>query len=85
MFGDGYIAQHIQQEYTKSQESEVFKIYIADALKVVVENTANFAGGKTMTSRYYDLIKEEKEPEQTAEEIKSNIKRKLRKIGGGKR
>lgn len=58
-------------------------MYITDALKIIAENTANFAGGKAMSTRYYDLIKKD-EPEATesAEEIKQRMIEKINRIGG---
>lgn len=52
-------------------------------MKIIAENTANFAGGKSMNTRYYDLIKKD-EPGTTesAEEIKRRMIKKINKIGG---
>ena len=52
-------------------------------MKIIAENTANFAGGKSMSMRYYDLIKKD-EPETTesAEEIKQRMIKKINRIGG---
>ena len=54
-------------------------------MKIIAENTANFAGGKSMNMRYYDLIKkEESETTETAEEIKQRMIEKINRIGGMK-
>lgn len=58
-------------------------MYITDALKIIAENTANFAGGKSMSMRYYDLIKkDEPNTSESAEEIKRRMIKKINKIGG---
>lgn len=83
MFGDTYIAQHIAQQHRKEQEHKAYQVYITDALKIIAENTANFAGGKSMSMRYYDLIKkDEPETAESAEEIKQRMIEKINKIGG---
>lgn len=85
MFGDGYIAQHVLQQHQKAQERKAYQVYVTDALKTIAENTANFAGGKTMSMRYYDLIKkQEPEPTESAEDIKKMMVEKIRRIGGRK-
>ena len=51
---------------------------MTDALKVIAENTAKFAGGNTLTMRYYDIINpKEEEEEKTADEVISNIRAKI--------
>lgn len=52
-------------------------------MKIIAENTANFAGGKAMSMRYYDLIKkDEPETAESAEEIKQRMIKKINRIGG---
>ncbi len=54
-------------------------------MKIIAENTANYAGGKAMNMRYYDLIKkDEPETTETAEEIKQRMIEKINRIGGMK-
>ena len=46
----------------------------------MTENTANYAGGKSLNVRFFDLFKEVKE--ENAKEIITRITNKLRKQGG---
>lgn len=72
--------------FFKRQEEKIYRVYITDALKAICENTANFAGGSVIKSRYYDLIdrphkqEEEKSDEEKAQEIIDRISDGLKKI-----
>ena len=64
---------------------------MTDCLKTIAENTAKFAGGNVMKSRYYDLIKNvtheiqksnTRNPKKSPEEIISNINNKLAQMRG---
>lgn len=37
-------------------EELTYRIYITDALKVISENTAKFAGGSYIKNRYIDIV-----------------------------
>ena len=43
--------------YEKVQE-RAYRIYVSDALKILTENTARYAGGNQLNVRYADLDKE---------------------------
>ena len=68
----------------KRNEDLIYRIYITDCLRTIAENTAKFAGGSVLKSRYYDLIQPQKKtvPEKTSEEILADINRKLAEIRG---
>ena len=56
---------------------------MTDVLKIIAENSARYAGGSYMKSRYYDLIHPKPEETRTPEEIIGNMKEKIARIGGG--
>ena len=56
---------------------------MTDVLKILAENSARYAGGSYMKSRYYDLIHPKPEETRTPEEIIGNMKEKIARIGGG--
>lgn len=56
---------------------------MTDVLKILAENTARYASGSYMKSRYYDLIHPKPEETRTPEEIIGNMKDKIARIGGG--
>lgn len=76
MFGYDYISQHIEAY----EREKAFKVYLTDGLKTLTENTANYAGGKSLNVRFFDLFKEVKE--ENPQKIISRITSKLRSTGG---
>lgn len=56
---------------------QAYRIYVTDALKLVVEHTAT-KGSHIMSARYYDAIsKKPVDTTQTKEEIVASIRGKL--------
>lgn len=60
-------------------------MYVTDALKTMTENTANFAGGSTLSKRYVDLI-DRSAPASEGEALDANgivdgIRERLMKLG----
>ena len=66
---------HCIKLYTIAQRQEIYKIYVSDALRIIAENTAKFAGGSYIKKRYIDLIesKKQKEDKRTAQEIIDDV------------
>ena len=87
-YGKGYVIDHCVAFFRRKQEEKAYRIYVTDALKAIVSNTAGMVGGKavTMTMRYEDLIDDkqpEKEEKRTGAEIINDMKAKMRKLKGG--
>ena len=59
-----------------------YKMYVAEALRIITENTARYAGGSYMKQRYADIIDPKPEEKRTKGEIVDMIKNKLAEIGG---
>ena len=76
MFGYDYIPQHIEAY----EREKALKVYITDGLKTLTENTANYAGGKSLNVRFIDLFKEVKE--ENPKEIITRITNKLKGKAG---
>ena len=68
----------------KQMQEKAYRIYVTDALKAITENTAKYAGGSYMKARYYDLENPKPAETRTGEEIISQMKAKIARIGGGK-
>lgn len=51
---------------------------MTDALKIIAENTAKFAGGSVPKLRYKDIMDPKPEETRSPEDIVNNIKSKLR-------
>ena len=60
---------------------QVFENYVAEGIRMISENTAR-NGGHYLSARYIDLIDPQSVPEETAEQIITRMKGKLRKISG---
>lgn len=65
-------------------ERRLYEVYVTDALKAITENTAKMYGGSSLKLRYEDLLENSNKQEEarTAEDIISNIKNKINKMGG---
>lgn len=71
-----YVASRLKQH----AEEVAYRIYVTDGLKAISGNTGrSISQGTEMTKRYYDVLTTAKKPPEnrTAEEIISDIKRKL--------
>lgn len=66
----------------REQEDKAYRVYVTDALKAAAENTAKYAGGNYIKTRYIDIIDPPPEETRTGEEIIAQIKEKLDRIGG---
>ena len=67
----------------KQNQDQAYRVYVTDALKTITENTAKYAGGSYMKGRYYDLENPKPVETRTSQEIISNMKAKIARIGGG--
>lgn len=52
-----------------------FRIYVTDALKLISENTAKFAGGSMMSTRFFEILDTKKKitEEKSGDEIVMDI------------
>lgn len=66
--------------HEEKQQGKAYRVYVTDALQIVAENTARFAGGKHLERRYIDVITPKKEDTRTGEEIKEHMKAVLEKL-----
>ena len=67
----------------KQVQEQAYRVYVTDAMKTITENTAKYAGGSYMKGRYYDLETPKPVETRTSQEIISQIKAKIGRIGGG--
>ena len=59
--------------YKREQEEKAYRVYVTDALRLTVENTAKFAGGNYIKARYIEIIEPKKQDNRTCEEITADI------------
>ena len=82
MLGNGYVIDHCISVFRKEQEELAFRNYVADALKMISENSAKQVGGSYITVRYADVIStdngiDEVDAEQEANDIINDFKNRL--------
>lgn len=54
-------------------EQEAYRIYVTDALRIVGENTAKFAGGGYIQTRYIDRVRPKPQDKRTGAEIAADV------------
>ena len=84
LLGSGYVIDHCVAALRQENERKAAVIYITDTLKMINENVTRIGGGSTLKARYIDIIQQSEQEEETrsADEIISNIRDKLRMMGG---
>ena len=72
---------HCISAFLKRQDEKIYRIYVTDALKAMVENTSRFAGGTVIKTRYCDLVdRTPKKETESAEQIVDRIRNGLKSI-----
>lgn len=66
----------------RDEHAEAYRVYVTDALKIICENTARYAGGSCIEMRYIDLVNPKPEDTRTGDDVIEHMKLKLRTIGG---
>lgn len=79
MTAKGYIAV-LPAILKRDAETAAYRVYITDALKIVAENTAKYAGGPYLKVRYADIVNPPKEETRTADEVIEHMKKKLKEV-----
>ena len=59
--------------YKREQEEKAYRVYVTDALRLTVENTAKYVGGAYIKARYIEIIEPKKQDNRTCEEITADI------------
>ena len=66
--------------FKKEQEEKAVKLYYAECLRMISENTAKLCGGSYITAKLDDIINPKPIDTRTTEEIVGGIKEKLNKM-----
>lgn len=61
-------------------KEQAYRTYVTDALKIIGENTAKYAGGSYMKVRYLDIENPKPEETRTPEEVITHMKKKIASI-----
>ena len=59
--------------YQSQQRDLAYRIYVADCLRIISENTAKMCGGSYITAKFTDLINTKPVDKRTGEEIAADI------------
>jgi len=75
------VIEHCISSFKNRQEEKAFRIYVTDAGYQIANAIGKVYGAKEdlLSKRYFDIIKEAKEPvkQESGEEIIARIKKKL--------
>ena len=63
--------------FQKEQEEKAVKIYYAECLRIITENTAKIGGGSYIQAKLQDIIDPKPVENRTADEIIEGIRKKL--------
>lgn len=85
LFGKGYVIEHCIAFFKRQIKEQNYQIYVTDALRAIVNNTAEMFGGISMRMRYADLVEDiskgpATEETRTPEQIINHIKDKLKAL-----
>ena len=73
IFGWGYVKDFCISLFQKEQEDKAVKIYYAECLRIITENTAKMGGGSYITAKLSDIINPKPVEKRTGEEIAADI------------
>lgn len=77
MFGWGYVRETCISLFQKEQEDKAVKIYYAECLRVISENTAKFGGGSYIQAKLQDILNPKPTDNRTSDDIIEGIRKKL--------
>ena len=73
MLGWGYVKDFCISLFQKEQEDKAVKIYYAECLRIISENTAKMCGGSYITAKLADIINPKLVDDRTGEEIAADL------------
>lgn len=77
MFGWGYAKDTCVALFQKEQEEKAVRIYYAECLRIITENTAKIGGGSVLQMKLQDILDPKPVDNRTTEEIVEGIRKKL--------
>ena len=57
----------------RERKEEAYRIYVTDALRIIGQNTAKYAGGSYQQQRFADIIRPHKDDGRIGEEIAADV------------
>ena len=77
MFGWGYAKDLCISLFQKEHEEKAVKIYYAECLRAISENTAKLGGGSYIQAKLQDILDPKPVDNRTADDIIESIRKKL--------
>ena len=77
MFGWGYVKETCISLFQKKQEENAVKIYYAECLRIMTENTAKIGGGSYIQVKLHEILDSKPVDNRTADDIIEGIRKKL--------
>ena len=65
--------RYAMARYQSQQRDLAYRIYVADCLRIISENTAKVGGGSYITAKFADIINPKPVEKRTGEEIAADI------------
>ena len=65
--------RYAMARYQSQQRDLAYRIYVADCLRIISENTAKMGGGSYITAKLSDIINPNPVDNRTGEEIAADI------------
>lgn len=90
LLGRDYVIDHCISRLNLEAENQLYRTYVTDSLKTIMENTAYLTRkGKALSARYVDILNNMKNPntqnsvdeQQRAEETIEKMKNRLDALG----
>lgn len=73
-------ANYLAAKVSAKNDELNYRMYIADALKAISENTAKLTGGSYIQKRYADILNPTPKETRTEQEVISMLSEKLHKL-----
>ena len=77
MFGWGYAKDLCISLFQKEQEEKAARIYYAECLRFMTENTAKICGGSYIEAKLQDILDPKPVDNRSADDVINHIKQKI--------
>lgn len=57
-------------------DEDVYRMYTAECMRIITENTAKYAGGGIITAKYSDIVNPKQKDARSGEQIASDVIKK---------
>lgn len=64
---------------------DAWRLYVAEGVRMIAENTAKFAGGSYMTAKWADIVNPKPVETRTPEQVIEQVMTRLKEVSGDRR